>query len=313
MLEGKRVGVVCNHTAVVHNAAGTPVHLIDTLIARGIEVRAAFGPEHGFRGDLPDGEKAQSGTDTRSGIAVRSLYGTHKKPSAAQLEDIEIMVFDIQDVGRAMLHLSVDPLFGDGSLRRAGDSTGDFGPSQSQWPPDGRPDARHVTRALFCGLSAHSVGPWHDLGRIGRHGQSRRVARRRILPCPNPRLALRPPRDSRHGLDTSAKVVAPTGPKPQPALCRSHTTLPPSGAARSHPRQCRPRHLSPVYHGRVSRHAPCRPSFYTNPQCREQIPQARRERMSRVFDDPAVGRLERPTRRMADCTWMCCSSCKQAG
>jgi uncharacterized protein YbbC (DUF1343 family) len=99
MLEGKRVGVVCNHTAVVHNAAGTPVHLIDTLIARGIEVRAAFGPEHGFRGDLPDGEKAQSGTDTRSGIAVRSLYGTHKKPSAAQLEDIEIMVFDIQDVG----------------------------------------------------------------------------------------------------------------------------------------------------------------------------------------------------------------------
>ncbi len=107
LLEGQRIGVVCNHTATIPSGASGFTHLIDTLIASGIDVAAAFGPEHGFRGDLPDGEKAEDGRDPRTGIPVYSLYGTHKKPTAAQLEGLEAMVFDIQDVGvRCYTYLS---------------------------------------------------------------------------------------------------------------------------------------------------------------------------------------------------------------
>ena len=107
LLEGRRVGVVCNHTAAIPHGASGLTHLIDTLIASGIDVAAAFGPEHGFRGDLPDGEKAEDGRDPRTGIPIYSLYGTHKKPTAAQLEGLEVMVFDIQDVGvRCYTYLS---------------------------------------------------------------------------------------------------------------------------------------------------------------------------------------------------------------
>ena len=107
LLEGRRVGVVCNHTAAIPNSTSGFTHLVDTLIASGIDVVAAFGPEHGFRGDLPDGEKAEDGRDPRTGIPVYSLYGTHKKPTAAQLDGLEVMVFDIQDVGvRCYTYLS---------------------------------------------------------------------------------------------------------------------------------------------------------------------------------------------------------------
>ena len=107
LLEGRRVGVVCNHTAAIPNSTSGFTHLVDTLIASGIDVVAAFGPEHGFRGDLPDGEKAEDGRDPRTGIPVYSLYGTHKKPTAAQLDELEAVVFDIQDVGvRCYTYLS---------------------------------------------------------------------------------------------------------------------------------------------------------------------------------------------------------------
>ena len=99
LLEGRRVGVVCNHTAAIPTREGKTVHLIDTLLSAGIDVTAAFGPEHGFRGDLPDGEKTEGGLDSETGIPVHSLYGTNKKPTPAQLEGLDVLVFDIQDVG----------------------------------------------------------------------------------------------------------------------------------------------------------------------------------------------------------------------
>ncbi len=106
-IQGQRVGVVCNHTAVLTREDGTSVHLIDTLLSRGIDVVAAFGPEHGFRGDLPDGETASDGLDPATGLPVHSLYGTHKKPTAAQLAEIDVVLFDIQDVGvRCYTYLS---------------------------------------------------------------------------------------------------------------------------------------------------------------------------------------------------------------
>jgi len=94
LLKFKNVGIVANHTSLINNT-----HIVDTLLSLGITVVKAFGPEHGFRGDQPDGKEINSGADKKTGINVISLYGNHKKPTKADLENIDIMIFDIQDVG----------------------------------------------------------------------------------------------------------------------------------------------------------------------------------------------------------------------
>lgn len=94
LLNGKKVGVVANHTSLVN---GT--HLVDTLLSMGVDVVKAFGPEHGFRGNAAAGKTVASEKDPRTGIPVISLYGSNKKPTPEQLAGVDIMVFDIQDVG----------------------------------------------------------------------------------------------------------------------------------------------------------------------------------------------------------------------
>ena len=94
LLKGKRVALVVNHTSVV---AGT--HLADTLMASGVKLTALFAPEHGIRGNADAGETVSNGRDIRTNLPIYSLYGTHKKPTNAQLEKTDIVVFDIQDVG----------------------------------------------------------------------------------------------------------------------------------------------------------------------------------------------------------------------
>ncbi len=96
LLEGKRVGLVVNHTSILGKEH---THVLDTLLRLGIEVEAVFAPEHGFRGDADAGETIRNGKDTRTGIPIFSLYGDNKKPTARQMEKIDVMVFDIQDVG----------------------------------------------------------------------------------------------------------------------------------------------------------------------------------------------------------------------
>ncbi len=104
-----RVGLVANQTSIVNG-----VHLLDTLIARDVKVVKIFGPEHGFRGDAADGELVESGTDASTGLPVVSLYGNNKKPSQQQLDGVDILVFDIQDVGArfytyiSTLHLAME-------------------------------------------------------------------------------------------------------------------------------------------------------------------------------------------------------------
>lgn len=93
-LKGKRIAVVGNQTSTINQT-----HLVDTLLSLGVEVIKVFSPEHGFRGDADAGEKVNSGTDLRTGLPLISLYGNYKKPKAAQLEDVDMVVFDIQDVG----------------------------------------------------------------------------------------------------------------------------------------------------------------------------------------------------------------------
>jgi len=93
-LNGKRIAIVANQTSVVKNS-----HLVDTLLSMKFQVVKVFSPEHGFRGDADAGERVNSSVDEKTGIPIVSLYGNNKKPSALQLADVDIVIFDIQDVG----------------------------------------------------------------------------------------------------------------------------------------------------------------------------------------------------------------------
>ncbi len=97
-LKGKRVGMVVNHTSVIRRAGGY-THLVDSLKSLGITMKTIFAPEHGFRGQASAGEKVNNGIDVKTGIAIVSLYGANYKPTPAQLDSLDVIVFDIQDVG----------------------------------------------------------------------------------------------------------------------------------------------------------------------------------------------------------------------
>ncbi|MGI4835350.1 MAG: exo-beta-N-acetylmuramidase NamZ family protein [Janthinobacterium lividum] len=94
LLRGQRVGLVVNQTSLVGRT-----HLADTLKALGVHLTAIFAPEHGFRGEAADGATIADGRDARTGAPVRSVYGATKKPTPAMLADVDVLVFDIQDVG----------------------------------------------------------------------------------------------------------------------------------------------------------------------------------------------------------------------
>ncbi len=95
-LKGKRVGLVTNHTGVDADFVST----IDILHeAPGVSLTALFAPEHGVRGDVAAGAKVASDVDAATGVKIHSLYGTVKKPTAAMLKDVDVMVYDIQDIG----------------------------------------------------------------------------------------------------------------------------------------------------------------------------------------------------------------------
>lgn len=98
ILKGKRVAVVANQTSVVFKSAGN-THLVDSLLSLDVDIKKVFSPEHGFRGTADAGELVKDGKDTKTGLSIYSLHGKHKKPTEAQLKDVDIMVFDIQDVG----------------------------------------------------------------------------------------------------------------------------------------------------------------------------------------------------------------------
>ena len=93
-LKNKRIALVGNQTSMVGQ-----VHLLDTLLKCNINVMSIFGPEHGFRGAADAGEKIKSHIDPSTGIKIVSLYGRHVKPTPSDLKDVDIVVFDIQDVG----------------------------------------------------------------------------------------------------------------------------------------------------------------------------------------------------------------------
>jgi uncharacterized protein YbbC (DUF1343 family) len=100
LLSGKKVAIVANQTSVIRKASGTGFnHLVDSLVSLGVDIVKVFAPEHGFRGQLDAGEKVEDQKDPKTGLPIISLYGKNKKPTGEQLTGIDLVVFDIQDVG----------------------------------------------------------------------------------------------------------------------------------------------------------------------------------------------------------------------
>ena len=93
-LANKKVGLVGNHATLINDT-----HLVDILLSKKVDIIKLFSPEHGFRGDADAGEKVNSSVDQKTGLPIFSLYGKDKKPSNEMLSGIEVMVFDLQDVG----------------------------------------------------------------------------------------------------------------------------------------------------------------------------------------------------------------------
>ncbi|SHG31669.1 Uncharacterized conserved protein YbbC, DUF1343 family [Flavobacterium segetis] len=95
LLKNKKVGIVTNQTGILTDKT----HLVDFLLVKKINIKTIFAPEHGFRGTADAGEAIVDGKDLKTGLPIISLYGDNKKPKIAQLATIDIMVFDLQDVG----------------------------------------------------------------------------------------------------------------------------------------------------------------------------------------------------------------------
>ena len=98
IIKNKTIGIVGNHNSLLDTDHGF-VHVVDTLHQMGITIAKVFGPEHGFRGKAPDGEKINDDKDAKTKIPIVSLYGKHRKPTPEMLSGIELMVFDMQSVG----------------------------------------------------------------------------------------------------------------------------------------------------------------------------------------------------------------------
>ena len=94
LLKGKRVAVVGNQSSIIGK-----IHLVDTLLRSGIKVIRIFSPEHGFRGNKSAGAHINGGVDAETGLPIVSLYGKHKKPTVKDLKDVDVVLFDLQDVG----------------------------------------------------------------------------------------------------------------------------------------------------------------------------------------------------------------------
>ncbi|MEO7802245.1 MAG: DUF1343 domain-containing protein, partial [Ginsengibacter sp.] len=115
LLKGKKVALLANQTSLVGNT-----HLLDTLLKRGVNVMKVFGPEHGFRGSADAGEKINSSIDKATGVKVISLYGDYKQPTTEDLQDVDILIFDIQDVGvRFYTYISTLEYFMEAALQNA--------------------------------------------------------------------------------------------------------------------------------------------------------------------------------------------------
>jgi uncharacterized protein YbbC (DUF1343 family) len=94
LIKNKKIGIVANAASLVNKT-----HLVDTLLRHNIQITKIFSPEHGFRGNIDAGEKVNDTIDNKTGIPIISLYGKHKMPTEKDLQNVDVVVFDLQDVG----------------------------------------------------------------------------------------------------------------------------------------------------------------------------------------------------------------------
>lgn len=99
LLKDKKVAIVANQTSVIFKDQHNFTHLVDSLVSLQINITTVFSPEHGFRGKADAAELVADGKDTKTGLPIISLYGKNKKPTQEQLNNIDVLIFDIQDVG----------------------------------------------------------------------------------------------------------------------------------------------------------------------------------------------------------------------
>ncbi|GAA4292299.1 DUF1343 domain-containing protein [Aestuariibaculum suncheonense] len=99
LLQEKRIGIVANQTSVIFKTDNSYTHLVDSLVALKVNVKTVFAPEHGFRGQADAGEHVKDGIDKKTRVPIISLYGDNKKPKPEQLSNLDLVIFDIQDVG----------------------------------------------------------------------------------------------------------------------------------------------------------------------------------------------------------------------
>ncbi|SHG37810.1 Uncharacterized conserved protein YbbC, DUF1343 family [Salegentibacter echinorum] len=99
LLKDKKVGIMGNQTSIMKNKQGGFTHVVDSLMALEVNLVQGFAPEHGFRGTADAGETVEDGKDAQTGLSVISLYGSNKKPKATHLKDLDVLIFDLQDVG----------------------------------------------------------------------------------------------------------------------------------------------------------------------------------------------------------------------
>ena len=99
LIKNKKVAIVANQTSIINFKIDSSAHIIDYLHLKNIDIKYVFAPEHGFRGKADAGELIKDGIDNKTAIPIISLYGKNKKPSIQQLDGVEIIIFDIQDVG----------------------------------------------------------------------------------------------------------------------------------------------------------------------------------------------------------------------
>lgn len=111
IIKNKRIGIIANHTSVIFKNNGEYTHLIDSLLSLNFHIKKIFAPEHGFRGTEPNGENINDEIDEKSGLKIISLHGKQRnygEIKSEDLNDIDILIFDLQDVGvRFYTHLSV--------------------------------------------------------------------------------------------------------------------------------------------------------------------------------------------------------------
>ena len=101
LLKEKNVGVVANQTSVIftNNSSEAHTHLVDSLFSLGVSIKKVFAPEHGYRGKADAGEHVKDGVDIKTGLPIVSLYGSNRKPDPEALKDLDVVIFDVQDVG----------------------------------------------------------------------------------------------------------------------------------------------------------------------------------------------------------------------